>query len=108
MFDLRAIRQNPEIFDAGWARRGLEPQTPAILELDEERRSVQTTLQDLQAKRNEESKKIGMIKKEGGDAQAQMDAVAQIKKDMVSLEEKDKSLGEDLKKLLSALRSFHC
>ena len=103
MFDIRAIRKEPDFFDKGWARRGLDAQTPAILKLDEDRRSVQTSLQELQAKRNEESKKIGQIKKEGGDAQAQMDAVAAIKDQMGDLEDKERLLAEELKDLLSGL-----
>lgn len=103
MFDIRAIRKEPEKFDAGWARRGLSAQTPDILKLDGERRAVQTELQELQAKRNEESKKIGQIKKEGGDAQAQMDAVAAIKTAMGNLEEKERVMGEELNALLSSL-----
>ncbi len=103
MFDIRAIRNEPETFDKGWARRGLSAQTPAILELDEKRRSVQTSLQELQAKRKTESQKIGEIKKSGGDAQAQMDAVAALKDEMADLEEQEKTLGEELTALLSAL-----
>ena len=103
MFDIRAIRKKPDFFDKAWARRGLEAQTPEILKLDEDKRSVQTSLQELQAKRNDESKKIGMIKKEGGDATAQMEAVAAIKDQMAELEEKDRELGEQLKNILSAL-----
>ncbi len=103
MFDIKAIRKDPDHFDAAWARRGLSAQTPEILRLDEALRAAQTDLQELQAKRNEESKKIGAIKKSGGDAQAQMDAVAKIKEDMAALEDKERDLGEDLKTLLSGL-----
>ncbi len=103
MFDIRAIRKEPEKFDAGWARRGLDPQTPAILKLDGERRALQTSSQELQAKRNEESKKIGMIKKDGGDASAQMEAVAAIKSEMAVMEESEKALGVELNNLLSSL-----
>ncbi|MCB1532588.1 MAG: serine--tRNA ligase [Alphaproteobacteria bacterium] len=103
MFDIRAIRENPEDFDKGWARRGLEAQTPAILKLDEERRAVQTQLQELQAKRNEESQKIGEIKKSGGDAQEQMDAVARMKDEMVALEERERTLAESLNQHLAGL-----
>ncbi len=103
MFDIKAIRNNPDEFDAGWARRGLEPQTPAILALDEKRRALQTSAQELQARRNEASKKIGMIKKEGGDATAQMEAVAAIKAEMLAIEESEKSLGAQLNDLLSSL-----
>ena len=103
MFDIRAIRDNPEAFDQGWARRGLEAQTPSILSLDEKRREVQTALQDIQAERNEKSKKIGEIKREGGDAQGIMDEVAALKDTMAEMEEQDRALGEELKDLLSAL-----
>ncbi len=103
MFDIKAIRNNPNEFDVGWARRGLESQSPAILKLDSSRRECQTSLQELQAKRNEESKKIGMIKREGGDASAQMSAVAAIKDEMAQLEEKERELGAELNDLLSSL-----
>ncbi len=103
MFDIRAIRNEPETFDKGWSRRGLEPQTPAILKLDEDRRAIQTSLQELQAKRNDESKKIGLIKRDGGDASAQMDAVAAIKTQMGELEEQERDLSKALNDLLSAL-----
>lgn len=92
MFDLKAIRENPEAFDAGWARRGLEPQTSSILKWDEERRKVQTELQELQQIRNEKSKSIGEIKKSGGDAQAAMDEVSAIKEKMATLEEQEREL----------------
>ena len=103
MFDIRAIRKTPDYFDKGWARRGLENQTEHILELDEKRRTLQTTLQELQAKRNDESKKIGAIKKDGGDASAQMEAVAEIKEKMAAIEEEERTIGIELHDLLSGL-----
>ncbi|MGH1404563.1 MAG: serine--tRNA ligase [Alphaproteobacteria bacterium] len=103
MFDIRAIRKAPQIFDDGWKRRGLDAQTPEILRIDEERRGVQTALQELQAERKSESQKIGMIKKEGGDATAQMEAVSALKDRMVEMEEKEKVLAEELNTLLSSL-----
>lgn len=103
MHDLRAIRENPAAFDAAMKRRKLEPQSPAILAMDEERRAIQTELQKLQAERNEKSKEIGEIKKSGGDAQAAMDHVAAIKSDMSVLEEKEKTIAESLNQHLAGL-----
>ncbi len=103
MHNIKSIRENPENFDKEMARRGLSPQVSEILKMDEARRALQTELQDLQAKRNEESKKIGEIKKSGGDAQAQMDAVAAIKIAMGNIEEKERVLGADLNSVLSGL-----
>ncbi len=103
MFDLRAIRENPEVFDAGWARRGLGPQTLEILKLDEERRALQTELQDLQAERNEVSKKIGQIKGQGGDAATEMARVSEIKAKMPELEAQEQKLATQLDDILSGL-----
>ena len=103
MFDLRAIRNEPTKFDANWARRGLSAQTPEILKLDEQRRAAQTQLQELQAKRNAESQKIGEIKKAKGDATAQMAVVSAMKDQMAALEVEEKDLADKLNGILSGL-----
>ncbi|MCK4946712.1 MAG: serine--tRNA ligase [Alphaproteobacteria bacterium] len=103
MFDLKLIRDTPDHFDSGWKRRGLEPQTPKIIEMDEKRRVLQTGMQELQSKRNDASKKIGMIKSKGGDAAALMQEVAGYKSKIASIEEEEKKCGEELTKLLSTL-----
>ena len=103
MHDLRLIRENPQGFDEAMARRGLEPQSPDILKMDEERRAVQTGLQTLQNERNEKSREIGEIKKSGGDAQGLMDEVSALKDQMAELEEKDRALGESMNQHLASL-----
>lgn len=103
MFDLKEIRKNPEMFDKGWARRGFEPQTPTILGLDEKRRAVQTSLQDVQAERNDKSKEIGKIKSQGGDAQSIMDEVAALKDKMTQFEDEERNLTMQLDDILSTL-----
>lgn len=59
MHDIAFIRQNPEAFDAGLARRGAEPEAARILALDARRREAQTALQQAQSRRNEASKLFG-------------------------------------------------
>ncbi len=103
MHDLKAIRDNPAAYDANWARRGLSPQTPAILKMDEERRAVQTQVQHLLARRNEASKEIGAIKSKGGDAAALMAEVAGIKEKSAELEARDAALAEELNTLLMSI-----
>lgn len=103
MHDIKYIRDNAGDFDTAMARRGLGPQSADILKMDEERRAVQTQLQELQATRNAESQKIGEIKKSGGDAQAQMDAVAAIKHEMVELEERERTLASSLNQHLAGI-----
>lgn len=103
MFDIRAIRKEPEFFDKAWARRGLEPQTPQILALDTQWRDGQTKLQGLQQKRKELSKEIGMIKSKGGDADAVMAEVGSLKDEITALEERDRELSIEVETLLSKL-----
>ena len=59
MHDIKWIRDNPEAFDAALAKRGAEPQSASLIALDEKRRSVIQTLQDMQSRRNTASKEIG-------------------------------------------------
>ena len=40
MHDIKAIRQNPEAFDAGLGRRGLPAQSGDILQIDDARRAA--------------------------------------------------------------------
>ena len=39
MHDIRFIRENPDAFDHGLARRGLEPQAQRLISIDERRRA---------------------------------------------------------------------
>ncbi len=81
MHDIRLIRDNPERFDAGLARRGVEPQSSAILALDADRRAAQTAAQQRVAERNLLSKEIGqaMAAKDRARAEALKAQVAALK-----------------------------
>ena len=79
MHDLKFIRDNPEKFDAELKRRGVEGVSSRILEIDNLRRLAQTAFQEKQERRNTLSRKIGKAKKEGGDADALMAEVQELK-----------------------------
>jgi seryl-tRNA synthetase len=103
MHDLRLIRDNPDAFDRGLARRGVSPMAGEILELDTRRRAAQTTLQELQARRNEASKEIGKAKREGRDADALMAEVAGLKDRMQETEDEERAAGATLDGYLVSL-----
>ena len=65
MHDIRLIRDNPQAFDAGLARRGLEPLSAEILAMDASLRALQTDMQAALARRNEASKLIGQAMAQG-------------------------------------------
>jgi seryl-tRNA synthetase len=105
MLDIRTIRDDPETFDTGWAKRGLESQSPKLLELDKTRRELQTDLQDLQQTRNASSKEIGAAKKAKDEKRAQelSAKVNTIKEDMQRLEADEAAAAAALDALLSTL-----
>jgi seryl-tRNA synthetase len=70
MHDIKAIRDDPDAFDRAWASRGLSPQTPDLLMLDERLRAAQTALQAAQSRRNDASKLIGQAKAKKDEAAA--------------------------------------
>lgn len=105
MHDIRTIRENPVAFDAGLARRGLEPMADELNALDEKRRALVTELQVGQARRNEASKAIGAAKAQNDEATAAalMAEVATLKERMPALEAEEKAAGDDLNARLAAI-----
>ena len=105
MHDIRFIRENPAAFDAGLARRGLAPQSEAILAADVAARALQTRLQELLAERNESSKAIGAAKakKDEAAAAALMERVSALKEQIPALEAEQKAASDALTNLLASL-----
>ncbi|WP_010543415.1 serine--tRNA ligase [Sphingomonas elodea] len=105
MHDIRFLRDHPETFDQGLAKRGLEPQSESLLALDERRRALVTDLQAGQARRNEASKAIGAAKakKDEETAAALMAEVTILKERLPMLEAEEKAVGEELEGRLAAL-----
>ena len=65
MHDIRAIRDNPDGFEAALQRRGLSGVTEAILALDGERRAKIAEAETAQAEQNRASKEVGAAKSRG-------------------------------------------
>jgi seryl-tRNA synthetase len=107
VFHIRWIRENPQAFDSGLRKRGIEPGgevkfSGELSALDEERRKVVTRLQEAQARRNAASKEIGKAKGAKDEAKAAqlMAEVAALKDELAAGErsqaEADKALHEAL------------
>ena len=74
MHDIKSIRDNPQAFDAGLARRGLKPLSASLLAIDETRRAAILASEQAQARRNAASKEIGDAKKAKDEARAAFEA----------------------------------
>jgi len=91
MLDIQQLRNQLDEVVAQLAKRKFVFDTEKFTALEAERKTVQTRTQDLQAKRNNSSKQIGMAKAKGEDVSAIMAEVAglgeQLKADEARLSE---------------------
>ncbi len=91
MLDIQALRNDLDGVVNQLKKRGFEFDSAAFSALEQERKAVQTRTQDLQAKRNNTSKQIGIAKSKGEDVSAILAEVAgfgeALKADEALLEE---------------------
>src|SRR5215213_4476389 len=91
MLDLRQIREDPQPARDALARRGVDPALiDEALELDECRRALLPELEDLRARKNQASRRIGELQRNGEDAS---EAIAETR----GLSEREKQLEEELR-----------
>jgi len=104
MFDIKAIRENPDEFDVLWAKRGLDSQTPKILEKDTLIRKCKSMMQEAEAARNKSSKLIGqaMAKGDKEEAERLKTEVAGVKNVIAALGAQLESEQGELDRMLSS------
>jgi seryl-tRNA synthetase len=105
MLDIKWIRDNAEALDAALAKRSAEPLSAALISLDEKRRSLVQSLQDMQSRRNAASKEIGaaMAQKNSELAEKLKAEVAELKTTMPALEEESRQTDAELADALSRI-----
>src|SRR5688572_21837114 len=105
MHDIKWIRENPDAFDRGLRRRGLDPLAQKLIGIDERRRKLITELETAQARRNAASKDIGAAKKNKDDAAAEklMAEVNALKAAIPAMEAEEKKAADELQKELEQI-----
>jgi seryl-tRNA synthetase len=105
MHDIRFIRDNPDTFDRGLKRRGLEPQAARLIVFDEKRREKILAAETAQARRNAASKEIGEAKKLKDEerAKALLSEVAALKETIPTLEAEERKATEELNHALAEI-----
>ncbi|MGX1747477.1 MULTISPECIES: serine--tRNA ligase [unclassified Brevundimonas] len=111
MHDIRAIRDNPEAFVAGWSSRGVDDAADVvarILALDVDLRAAQTRGQDALAKRNAASKAIGaaMGKKDMAEADRLKAEVEALKAEIAEAGDAETAKGAELRDVLAGLKNL--
>jgi seryl-tRNA synthetase len=105
MHDIKWIRDNPDAFDRGLARRGLPPEAKRLIEIDERRRAAIQKAEAALARRNAASREIGAAKKSNEEAAAQalMAEVARLKAEIPKLEAEEKQISKELDDALAQI-----
>src|SRR5215467_756568 len=105
MHDIKWIRDNPDAFDRGLARRGLPAEAKRLIEIDEHRRDAIQKAEAALARRNAASREIGAAKKSNEEAAAQalMAEVARLKAEIPALEAEEKKLSKALDDALAQI-----
>jgi seryl-tRNA synthetase len=100
MLDIKAIREDPESFRAGLARRNLGDAVDALLAADERRRSLTVRVEDLRATQNRASRAIGGAS--GDEKQKLIDEVSAVSAELKELEPELSAAEVELSQLLAA------
>ncbi|MGR3802271.1 serine--tRNA ligase [Marinibacterium profundimaris] len=105
MHDIRAIRENPEGFDAALARRGDAPMSSEILSLDEARRAKIQAAETAQAEQNRASKEVGAAKGRGDEAEFERlrALVGEKKAEVAAMQAEAKALDAQLTDMLARI-----
>lgn len=96
MLDPQLLRTNPQQIAARLAIKGYKFDVERYVELESQRKSLQVSTQELQAKRNACSKDIGKVKASGGDVQPLLDEVASFADQLKAAEQNLQALRAEL------------
>ena len=99
MLDIKFIRSNPDEVVAAMKKRGMDLDLSEFLSLDENRRKILSEVEQLKSQRNSVSKEIGIMKKNGENAD-------QLVKEMGEVGDKIKELDEQVKDIDTRLRDI--
>ena len=88
MISIDLIKTDPERVTRAIEKRGMKIDFSPLLELDKERRENLVKVDELKAKRNSESAKVPMLKKEGKDCSAIFAEMKELGEEISKLDEK--------------------
>jgi len=105
MLSRQFVRENPDAVRAALETKGVDVDLDRILEIDEEWRSLKSEGDDLRHERNEVSSKIGRLKGEGKDEEAQeaIERSSELKAELQEIESRADELEAELEAALLTL-----
>ncbi len=106
MLDIRRIRQNPDELRRALKNRNSIVDVDELLALDERRRAMLNEAETLKNRRNEESKNIAKIKREGGDASAVMEEMRRVGDEIAEMDREISEVDEKINYILMRLPNY--
>ncbi len=105
MLDIGKIRDNPKKLENKLEARGEDVDVERLLELDEKRRSLIAEVEELRHERNESSEKIGKLKSEGKEAEAEelIERMSRVSSKIDNLEDNLADVESELEDRLAVL-----
>ncbi len=103
MLDIKLIRENPEKINELLKRRNPNLSIDEVIQIDIERRAVQTEADELRSKRKIESQQIGELKKQGQNTDLIQEEVRKIGDDIKALEEREATLDQKQRAFLLSI-----
>ena len=110
MLDIHFVRENPDAIDEAMAHRQTTWDREGFFALDKERRTVISQVEDLQATRNADSKKIGALMREGKheEAEAAKETIRQVNEKIDELSSRRSELEAQLNDFMAHLPNIPC
>jgi len=106
MLDIRRIRQNPDELRRALKNRNSTVDVDELLALDERRRTMLNEVETLKNRRNEESRNIAKIKREGGDAFAVMEEMRKVGDEIAEMDREIAEVDEKINYILMRLPNY--
>jgi seryl-tRNA synthetase len=100
MFDLKFIRENKELVKKAIQNKNESLNLDELLELDEKRREVISSVEELKRQRNLSNQAIALLKKEKKDAQAEIEKMREVSEKISSLDDSLKEIEGKIDNLL--------
>jgi seryl-tRNA synthetase len=96
MLDVKFVRENPELVEAGLKKRGMEMGLDNFLALEKKRRQTLGEVEQLKSRRNKVSETIAQKKKAGEEAQDLIEEMRAVSQQIKELDEQLKAMEEDI------------
>ncbi|WP_397393802.1 serine--tRNA ligase [Phenylobacterium sp.] len=105
MHDIRALRDQPDLYEMAWAAKGRSGASAEAVQLDQQVRAARSASEAAQARRNDLSRRIGQAKaaKDEASAAQLFDEVEALKAEAAGDAERAKAAEEALRDLLASL-----